>query len=144
MLWMDEAHFILTGNVNSKNFVHWAEENHHGVASVPFYDTCVTVWCGVAETFILGPYFLEDVTCSGIQTCSITGDRYKPMLENYIITESQQRNVINDIVWLQDGAPPHIATSITQVLQQHFGYKLIARNFAVSWPHQNQNLDPIT
>ena len=34
---------------------------------------------------------------------------------------------------MQDGAPPHIATSVPQMLQQPFGDRIIARNFAVSW-----------
>ena len=55
ILWTDAVHFILTGKVNSKNCVHWAEENTQGVALVPFYNTYVTIWCGVEGTFILGP-----------------------------------------------------------------------------------------
>ena len=91
----------------------------------------MTVWCGVAGTFILGPYF-ESVRSSGMQTHSITGALYKTMFENYVIPELQQRNVINDIVCMQNGAPPRIATSVRQVLQQHFGDRIITRNFAVS------------
>ena len=30
-LWTDEAHFMLTGYVNSKNCVHWADNNTHDV-----------------------------------------------------------------------------------------------------------------
>ena len=63
------------------------------------------------------------------------------MLENYVIPKLLQRNVINDIVWMQDGAPPRIGTSVRQVLQQHFGDRIIARKFAVSWPpHSNRFL----
>ena len=72
---------------------------------------CV-VWCGVTGTFILGPYFFENVTSSDMQTCSITGARYKVMLENYVIPNLQQQNVIDDIVWIQDCIPPYIATNI--------------------------------
>ena len=35
ILWTEEAHFTLTESVNSKNCVHWAEENPHSVATVP-------------------------------------------------------------------------------------------------------------
>ena len=31
ILWTDGTHFTLTGNVNSKNCVHWIEENTHGL-----------------------------------------------------------------------------------------------------------------
>ena len=70
----------------------------------------------------------------GMQTCTITSGWYKSMLENYVILELQQQKVINDIVWMQDGAPPHIATSVQQVLQQHFGDRIIKRNFIILWP----------
>lgn len=32
ILWTDEAHLILTRNVNSKNYVHWAVENSQDMA----------------------------------------------------------------------------------------------------------------
>ena len=62
------------------------------------------------------------------------------MLKDYVITELQQQNVINDIVWMKDSAPLHIATNIRQVLQQHFG--AVSRNFSfgTNWiprPHYN-------
>ena len=90
ILWTDEAHFILTGNVYSKNCVHWVEENPHCVVLVPSYDRYMTVRCGVAKTFILGSYFFADVTSSDMQTCFITGAQYKAMLENYVIPGLQQ------------------------------------------------------
>ena len=74
--------------------------------------TTVTVGCCVARTFILGPFFFEGVTSNDIQTCSISGAWYKAMLENYVITELQLRNVTNDIVLMQDAAPSNIASNI--------------------------------
>ena len=56
------------------------------------------------------------------------------------MAELQQRNVINAIVWMQGGAPPRIATSVQQVLQQHFSVRDIARNFAVSWTKDSPRL----
>ncbi|GFV29710.1 hypothetical protein TNCV_4195821 [Trichonephila clavipes] len=34
------------------------------------------------------------------------------MLKNYVLPELRRRNALNDIVWMQDGAPPHIARSV--------------------------------
>ena len=65
------------------------------------------------------------------------------MLKNYLISKLQQRNVINDIVWMQDFAISHIVTSVRQVLQQHFGDRIIARNFAVLWPPCFLDLTPM-
>ena len=98
---------------------------------------------GVAETFILGPYIFEDVARGGMQTFSIKGDQYKAMLRNYIIPELKQRNVINDIIWMQNGAPQHTVLSVRQVLQQHFDDRIIERNFAVSWPPLSPDFTPL-
>ena len=51
----DEAHFTLTGNVNSKNCIYWADNNLHDVFASPLHDVKVTVWFGITSTFIIGP-----------------------------------------------------------------------------------------
>lgn len=42
------------------------------------------------------------------------------MFQNYAISEMQQRNVVNDVVWMQDEDPSDVATRVQQVLQQYF------------------------
>ena len=54
ILWTDESHFNLNGNVNTKKFVHWADTNPHVVAQSPLFDAKVTVRCGISETILLG------------------------------------------------------------------------------------------
>ena len=141
--WTVEAHFILIGNVNSKNCVHCEEKNPQVVTWVSLYERYVTVWFGVARLFILGLHFFEYVTSSGMQTCSITGARYKAILEHFVIPESQQRNVIDDIVWMENGAPPQSVWQhkcSTNLQQLHFVNKIIPRNLAVSWRHRFSEL----
>ena len=41
----------------------------------------------------------------------------------------------------KNGAPPHINTSVRQVLQKLFGDRIITRNFGVSWPPRSPNLN---
>ena len=94
-----------------------------------------------AGTFFLGPYFFGNLISSGMQTRSIIGYGYKAMLEIYLIPELHKQNVINnDVVWMQDGASPHIVTRVPQMLQQNFGDRIIARNFAVLWPPNSSDL----
>ncbi|GFU35794.1 uncharacterized protein TNCV_1083571 [Trichonephila clavipes] len=119
ILWTDEAHFTLNGSINTKNCMHWGETNPHAVAPVPLFDAKVTVWCGITATFVLGPFFFEETTPTGPATCSVTGSRYAAMLKNYVLPELRRRNALNDIVWMQDGAPPHIARSVKRLLDQH-------------------------
>ncbi|XP_035221887.1 uncharacterized protein LOC118194792 [Stegodyphus dumicola] len=56
-----------------------------------------------------------------MKRCSITSARYTTMLQNYVAPELQHRNVVNDFVWMQDGSPPHVTTSVRQAPQQQFG-----------------------
>ena len=97
MLWTDEGHFTLHGNINTKNCVHWGEANPHAVAPVPLFDTKVTAFCGITATFVLGPFFFEETTPTDLATCSVAGSRYAAMLKNYIQPELRMRNALNDI-----------------------------------------------
>ena len=76
ILWTDEAHFTLTNNVNSKNCVHWADNNPHDMFARPLQNEKVTVWCSITGTFILGPEFFGDVTDGDLQTCTVMSTRY--------------------------------------------------------------------
>lgn len=143
ILWTDEAHFTLSGSVNSKNCVHWAEKNPHEIFASPLHEAKVTVWCGITGSFVIGPYFFEEVTPKGLKTCSITSQRYETMLNNYLIPQLQQRKAIGNIVWMQDGAPPHVSNSVKQLLQQTFGDKVISRHFQFAWPPRSPDLTPM-
>ena len=104
--------------------MHWGETNPHAVAPVPLFDAKVTVWCDITATFVLGPFFFEETTPTGPATCSVTDSRYAAMLKNNVLPELRRRNALNDIVWMQDGAPPHIAKSARKVLEQHYGDRI--------------------
>lgn len=108
-LWTDEVHFSFTGNINTKNCVHWADKNAHDVEPTPLHEAKVTVWCGITGTFVLGEYFFEEFTSTGMNSCSVSGTHCKIMFLNYVIPKSQYRNVISDIESMQDGVPPHFA-----------------------------------
>ena len=114
-------HFTLTGNVNLKNCVHWADNNPHDVFANPLHNEKVTLWCGIMRTFILRSYFFEEVTDSDLQTCTITSDRYLDMLTHYAISKLQWQNALSDVVWMQDVAPHRVGSSVKHLLNQQFG-----------------------
>ena len=62
ILWTDEAHFHLNGQVNTHNCHTWAKENPNTVQAKLLHDTKVTVWCGFTAKFIMVPYSSEQVT----------------------------------------------------------------------------------
>ncbi|GFX34555.1 uncharacterized protein TNCV_3657931 [Trichonephila clavipes] len=81
-LWTDEAHFHLGGLVNTHNCRIWETDNPHSTLQVPLHSPKVTVWCGFSTSFILGPYFFEELGAGCPVTCSITGHLYASLLRN--------------------------------------------------------------
>ncbi|UYV76569.1 hypothetical protein LAZ67_14001206 [Cordylochernes scorpioides] len=59
VLWTDEAHFSLDGEVNTQNSRIWATENPRIFTEMPLHQPRVTVWCGFTSSFIIGPFFFE-------------------------------------------------------------------------------------
>ena len=43
VLWTDEAHFYLEGNVSNRNFVIWDSSNPHATNAIPLHSERLTV-----------------------------------------------------------------------------------------------------
>ncbi|GFU79343.1 uncharacterized protein TNCV_2138661 [Trichonephila clavipes] len=143
ILWTDEAHFHLDGSVNTHNCRIWETYNPHYTLRVPLHSPKVTVWCGFSASFILGPYFFEELGAGGPVTCSITGQRYASLLRNKIIPDLQARQCLSHIIFMQDGAPPHITRCVTDVLKHHFTEeRVISHQFRHLWPPRSSDLNP--
>ncbi|GFV37595.1 uncharacterized protein TNCV_4982171 [Trichonephila clavipes] len=143
ILWTDEAHFHLDGLVNAHNCRIWESENPHSTLQVPLHSPKVTVWCGFSASFILGPYFFEELVARGPVTCHITGQRYASLLRNKIIPDLQTRQCLSRIMFMQDGAPPHITRCVKGVLKHYFKEEcVISRQFIHLWPPRLPDLNP--
>ncbi|GFX95952.1 uncharacterized protein TNCV_2085321 [Trichonephila clavipes] len=71
ILWSDEAHFHLSGTVNTHNCRIWDTENPRTFQDIPLHSPKVTVWCGFTAKFILGPFLFEKTTRNGPVTCTV-------------------------------------------------------------------------
>ncbi|GBL92034.1 hypothetical protein AVEN_102588-1 [Araneus ventricosus] len=61
----------------------------------------------------------------------IQWDSYESLLRNQLIPALQQRGCA---IFMQDGAPPHTATPVKQLLNMHFGNdRIINRHFPTAW-----------
>ncbi|GFY11315.1 uncharacterized protein TNCV_4472981 [Trichonephila clavipes] len=139
----DEAHFHLDGSVNTHNCRIWETDNPHSTLRVPLHSPKVTVWCGFSASFILGPYFFEELGAGGPVTCSITGQRYASLLRNKIIPDLQARQCLSRIIFMQDAAPRHITRCVTDVLKHHFTVeRVISRQFRHLWPPRSPVHNP--
>ncbi|GFT92293.1 uncharacterized protein TNCV_1835601 [Trichonephila clavipes] len=99
------------------------------------------VW--VFRVFYSWPVFFEELGAGGPVTCSITGHRYASLLRNKIISDLQARQCLSCIIFMQDGAPPHITRCVTDVLKHHFTEeRVISRQFRHLWPVRSPDLNP--
>jgi len=104
----DEAHFHLSGTVNKQNFRYWAANNPQQLHERPLHSPKVTVWCGVSQFGVIGPYFFEDEN----RTVTVTFTRYVLMLETYLqhrLEEMAEDHDLEDVWFQQEGATAHTA-----------------------------------
>ncbi|GFV78977.1 retrovirus-related Pol polyprotein from transposon 412 [Trichonephila clavipes] len=86
-------------------------------------------------------FHLEGAGCP--VTCSITGQRYASLLRNKIIPDLQARQCLSRIIFMQDGAPPHIKRCVTDVLKHHFTEeRVISCQFRHRWAPRSPDLNP--
>lgn len=143
VLWTDEAHFTLRGSVNSHNCRIWATENPRTFVQTPLHDQKVTVWCGFNTSTVIGPFFFEEMRDSDFVTVSVTGKRYADMLQNQIIPSLADKHLLGSTIFMQDGAPPHIAKRVKDLLRSSFGDdRVLSRYFPQAWPPRSPDLTP--
>uniref|UniRef100_A0A0L8I7P7 Tc1-like transposase DDE domain-containing protein n=1 Tax=Octopus bimaculoides TaxID=37653 RepID=A0A0L8I7P7_OCTBM len=71
----------------------------------------VTVKCGMTSDRIVGPF----IPCNTINT-----ERYLTMLQDEIWPVIGTWENIEDLIFMQDGTPPHFAIIVCEWLNAHF------------------------
>lgn len=74
-----------------------ADNKPHDGVVFPLHEEKVTMNCDITSTFILYPYFSEEATVAGLQTCMVTSARYIEMLSNFTIPNFLHRNSLYDL-----------------------------------------------
>ncbi|GFU80118.1 uncharacterized protein TNCV_579981 [Trichonephila clavipes] len=143
LLWTDEARFTLRGSVNTHNCRIWATQNPRTVVEFPLHDEKVTVWVGFTTSTVIGPFFFEEMRDSGFVTATVTGERYTDMLQNHIIPSLADKHLLERTIFMQDGAPPHIARRVKDLLRRSFGDdRVLSRHFHHAWAPRSPDLSP--
>jgi hypothetical protein len=144
ILWTDEAHFSLHGNVNTHNCRIWATCNPREYTQHPLHSPKVTVWCGFTGSFILGPFFFEtQCPVNGWKTATVNAQRYLTLLREKVVPCLRERDALSTITFMQDGATSHTATPVKAFLIQTFGEdKIISRGCRFPWPPRSPDLTP--
>lgn len=138
ILFTDEAHFHLNGAVNTHNMRIWSTANPNEVIEQPLHSPKVTVFCGFCSKFITPPYFFED---DDEQTVTVTGDRYRRMLQTFLFPYLRSKRKMSSIIFQQDGATSHTANDTKQILSKNFGERVISKGFTFEWPPRSPDLN---
>ena len=109
VLWTDEAHFYLHGQVSSQNCMIWSKENPQAFTTSPLHPPKITAWCGFTANCILPPFFFSS---------TVTGTSYLSMLQSHLKSHLPRAQ---NITFQQNGAPPHIANPVKVFLNETLG-----------------------
>ena len=128
----DEASFSVDRVVNRHNCRIWGSEHPHETFEKPRFSPKVQVWCCVHHSQIVGPYFFNDPT--------VTGANYLDMLQNYAMPQLER---IPDLIYQQDGAPPHWSLDVRAYLDDVFQDAWIGRGGPTAWPARSPDITPL-
>lgn len=140
IIFSDEAHFHLSGYVNTQNCRIWATENPRVIQEVPLHSTRATVWCGFWSGGVIGPFFFEQE--DNEVAVSVDGPRYREMLTSFLWPKLDEHDV-DDLWFQQDGASCHAANDTMALLRSKFGSRVISRRADKEWPPRSCDLSPL-
>jgi len=132
IIFSDECSFSLSGGVNKQNCRIWGTERPSTVYESPQSSASIMVWCALSKKEIIGPYFFENE--------SVTGETYKRMLRYFFFPKL--RDYPENVIFQQDGAPPHFALPVRQYLDTKVPNRWIGRAGPISWPARSPDLTP--
>ncbi|GFW48981.1 DUF4817 domain-containing protein [Trichonephila clavipes] len=144
ILWTDEAHFSLHGDVNNHNCRIWATSNPREYTQKSLHSPKVTAWCGFTGSFIIGPFFFEtQCPVNGWITETVNAQRYLTFLRETVVPCLIQRGQISNVTFMQDGATSHTANPVKAFLIQTFGEdRIVSRHCRYPWPPRSPDLTP--
>jgi hypothetical protein len=136
----DEAHFHLNGVVNKQNVRFWASENPYVISEKVRHAPRVTVWVAISSHGIIGPFFFNE---------TVNAERYLDVLGNSFVPHLIATGLPFDTQWfMQDGATPHTANAVLDVLHETFGPRVISHRYPArhgrgqSWPPNSPDINP--
>jgi hypothetical protein len=137
IIWTDETNFSNKGMMNRHNNHYWSTVNplivREGRDQVRFSVNC---WCALLDNKILAVHFYEGC---------LTGVRYRQLLENVLIPalEDIPLNTREQLIYQQDGAPPHNSGTVRTFLDEHFPNQWVATYGPIAWPPRSPDLTPL-
>ena len=98
-LWFsDEAHFLLSGNVNSKNNIFGGSTRPEHCLQRSLHSVKCTAWVAIAKHGIIGPFWFED---DNERSVTINTERYVQVLGKFWTALGRRRGVVRVLQWFQ-------------------------------------------
>jgi hypothetical protein len=133
VMFSDEATFHLSGKVNRHSVRIWVPENPHVVHEHIRDSPKLNVWCGPMKDMIIGPFFFMEP--------NVTATPYLDMLEQYAFPQTAHKQP--NILFQQDGAPPHWSNIVRTALKNSFPNRWIGRGGPIARPPCSPDITPL-
>lgn len=131
IIFSDESTFYRNGVVNRHNCNYYNTVNPHILEETPIKSKGITVWASVSCNGVLS-YDISDNTMTGIRYARVLNEQVLPHLT---VPE------MNQAIFQQDGAPPHFANPVKQLLNGNLRGRWIGRGSDfLDWPPRSPDL----
>lgn len=138
LLFSDEAVFHLEGGINVRNSVHWSTQNPNWLLEKSLNSPKVMVWAAIGHAGIIGPFFFEG---------NVDSKSYLKMIEEEFYPVFSNLPNSPNLIFMQDGAPPHWEKNVRGWLNDHFPHRWIGRgginDTNIPWPPRSPDLTPM-
>ena len=135
ILWSDEAYFSLDGTVNTHNCVIWAFEKPTQTLQRHLHSPKICVWMALTANYKLKPFFFPN---------TVNSENYLALLRDHAIPQLRRKRKMRNVIFQQDGAPPHYAVTVRNFLKENFPEdRIIARGVGTCWPPRSPDLTPM-
>lgn len=126
LFFTDEAHCDIHGQINKQNVRFWSQENPHFVKDVPLHSPKLTIWAGVSYNGIIGPYFWE-LDPNFPDEKGVTSRWVRELYQNWVFPKIRRYRNRHQLIFQQDGAPPHHNNELLRLLDQEFPGRWMGR-----------------
>ena len=121
IIWSDEMNLSLDGLVNRHNCVIWAFENPRAIQTRSLHPKKLCVWIGFSSRLKLEPFFFTE---------TVNQNNYGAMLTDHVFPYLRHRS--RKTIFQHDGAPPHYAVSVRNILAKKIDENHVIRRTMAS------------
>ena len=111
IFWSDEVNLHLNGNISRHHCRIWSRNKPRQFLTKPLHHVKVTVCFCFTLQFSVTPFFFDE---------TINAESYLHMLTSHLKPQLTQKRKLSSTTFMQDGGPPHFASTIIQFLIRTF------------------------